>query len=240
MDADTRHQLKQNELAEFLANLRNLGKREFLTYLGVIVVVILAIAAYRYTRYRQVQRLVAATQALQRINVSDPELGDAPLANLRTLIADYAGTPVEALARVKLAEGLEVRGKQAGNDELLRQAARELEAVLKLPDVPHQVRAGAEYRLGIVYESLREFDKAREHLEKLSQDAAYAGTSFPELAEIRLENLDDYAQPVKFEPGPKPPPELEAPATRPGGQTAIQAAPAPATRPSTTNVKPSE
>ncbi len=227
MDADTRHQLKQNELAEALGKMRDLTNRETLMWIALIVLVILVYAAYRYRAYAQVSAEAAACQQLRNLTsqVADPAMGDAPLAQLRDLIANVAGSPLEGLARLQLGEGLEARAKHDGGDELFKEAAQQYEAVVKLAAAPASVRAAAAYRLGLVYESLRKFDEARSAYESVKRNPAYAGTPYPDMAAGRLEQLDDFARPVKFLPGVKPLPTTQ-PTTQATSQPSIQAAPA--------------
>ena len=81
MDADTRHQLKQNELAETLSKLRDFSDKRTLTWLAVIVAIALVYAGYRYWSW---QHEVGVTEAYQTLanargSVADASLGDAPL-----------------------------------------------------------------------------------------------------------------------------------------------------------------
>ncbi len=226
MDADTRHQLKQNELAEALGKMRDLTNRETLMWVALIVLIVLVYAAYKYRAYARVSAEAAACQQLRGLTqqVADPTMGDAPLAKLRDLIARQAGSPLEGLARLQLGEGLEARGKREGGEPMLQQAVQEYQAVLKLGTASSAVKAAAAYRLGMVYESLRQFDQARSAYESVTRNPAYAGTPYPELAAQRLDKLDEFAKPVKFLPGVKPLPTTQpAQAT---SQPSIQAAPA--------------
>ena len=209
MDADTRHQLKQNELAEALARIRDFSDRRTLTWLGVILLIALAYAGYKYWRWRQEAQMVSAFEALASVNAVDTSRGDAPLAQLRQLITDSSDPGLVSLSRLQLARGLESRGRTAEGAAKLAEAEAEYRAILATPEAPNLVKAAAVYRLGIMYETRRDFAKARESHTMLTADQRFAGSPFVDLAAARLELLDKLAVSIKFEPGFKPLPPAE-------------------------------
>ena len=218
MDADTRHQLKQNELAEALSKLVDFSDKRTTGWLVAILVVALGYAGYKFWGWRQQARLVEAHQTLAQINSLDASMGDAPLEQLRQLIAQNSQPGLVALARLKLSEGLETRGQGADGVTRLAEAEAEYNTILNMPDAPCAAKAPALYRLGIICESKRDFEQAREAYTTLSRDPSYQGSPFVTVAEARLERLDDLAVPVVFEPGmsPVPIPEpVPEPTTQP-------------------------
>lgn len=214
MDADTRHQLKQNELAEALARLRDFSDRRTAAWLAVILVIALGYAGYKFWRWQQRVQVVESYQTLASAGtgVVDASLGDAPLAQLRQLIADNSQPGLVALSRLQLAQGLEARGQTAETASKLTEAETQYQAILDMPEAPKYIKAAAVFRLGMLYETRREFDRARETYTGLSEDARFAGSPFIELATQRLEQLDRLALPIDFEPGVRPLPA--APATQ--------------------------
>jgi hypothetical protein len=208
MDADTRHQLKQNELAEALSKLVSFSDKRTLAWLVVILVVALAYAGYKLWSWRQHTHLIDAQQTLAQINAIDTSLGEAPLEQLRRLIADSSQPGLLALARLRLAEGLEARGKLADGSAKLAEAEAEYNSLLRMPGAPGTIKAAALYRLGIICENKRDFAGAREMYTTLSRNPSYRGSPFVTVAEARLKQLDELAVPVAFEPGmnPAPPP----------------------------------
>lgn len=236
MDADTRHQLRQNELAEALSKIWDFSDRRSLTWLGVIVVIALAYVGYKYWGWRQQTNLIQAERALSSLNPADPSLGNAPLDQLRRLIAENSDPGLLGRARLLLAQGLEARGLGPDGAERLQQAERVYQEILAMPQAPAVVKAPAKYRLGILYETRRDFEAARETYTSLSTDSGFAGSPFTGLAEARLESLDELAKQVTFEAGVRPlsTEEPEAPApdvgaapqTQPAG-AAFEAPPAP-------------
>ena len=241
MDADTRHQLRQNELAEVLARLRNFGDKRITGWLTAIVVVALGYAGYRFWQWRQDARLVQSYQALASVDATDASLGDAPLARLRELIADGSQPGLVAISRLQLAQGLEARGQGSGETakEKLDRAEAQYKVILDTVDAPDAIKAPAMYRLALLYETKRDFELARQTYAALSEDRRFVGSPFGDLALMRLELLEDLSTPVEFEPGVKPLAEIPQPASQPASPPAIsdavgdalQTPAAPATQP---------
>jgi predicted negative regulator of RcsB-dependent stress response len=224
MDADTRHQLRQNELAEALAKLKDFGDRRTVAWTALILAIALGYVGYKFWRWRQHNQVVAAYQALGGVDPTDASLGDAPLTRLRELIAGNSQPGLVALSRLRLAQGLEARGQIAGGSEKLAEAEAEYHAVLNMPEAPNHFKASAMYRLGMLHETRRDFDQARATYASLSQDQRLAGSPFVELAAQRLDQLDELARPIVFKPGVKPLPTTQPiteamshPATQPAG-----------------------
>jgi predicted negative regulator of RcsB-dependent stress response len=204
MDADTRHQLKKNELAEALSKVVDFSDKRTIGWLVVIVVVALGYAGYKFWGWQQRTQLTNAQQALADINALDPSLGDAPMDQLRRLIADNNQPGVLALARLKLAEGLEARAEGTDQAGKLTEAEAEYNAILSLAGAPNAAKAPALYRLGMMGESKRDLEQAREMYTTLSRNPGYAGSPFVAAAEARLELLAELAVPVVFERGMNP------------------------------------
>jgi predicted negative regulator of RcsB-dependent stress response len=208
MDADTRHQLKQNELAEALRNLVAFSDKRTTAWIVVLLVIALAYAGYKLWGWRQEVHLVQAAQALTKINATDASLGDAPLAQLRQLIGENRRSRLVPLARLKLAEGLDARAGEADGAAKLAEAETQYRDIINMPKALPAIKAPALYRLGIICETKRDFEQARQLYTTLSHDPSYKGSPFAGLAETRIARLDELAVPVVFEPGmnPAPPP----------------------------------
>ncbi|MBU0639971.1 MAG: hypothetical protein KKB50_13970 [Planctomycetes bacterium] len=247
MDADTRHQLKQNELAVALGQLRKLGDVRTRYWLIAIVVVVAAILVYRYSRAQQAQTVVQEWARLAAIDPMAMTQDSAPLDELRSLISQSSNPGFAAVARLQLTWALrqQAQADPERAETLLREAANELKLVADAPDTAAPLAAAAHYALGSVYESLGEFDQAKTTYETLITNNRYVGSPFPAMASERIEGVDALRVRVTFEPGDPPPPPLpevepplpvttqptSAPAEPGEGADAEAGAAAPASRP---------
>lgn len=212
MDADTRHQLKQNEFAEALGKLRDFSDKRTIGWIVVIILIAVGYAGMKFWNWRSQERLAQNCRAVLAIQTNDPSLGDAPLAQLRQIISDSSGTEAEALARLKLAEGLQTRGVGADGAASLDKAEQEFTNLLNNASASGHIRAIACFRLAALYETKRDFARAEEMYRKLTGESPFAGSPYQELASFRVDMLDELAEPVRFTPGVRPLPPVGPPA----------------------------
>lgn len=214
MDAEKRHQLKTNELAEALGKIRDFGSDPQTRYwlLGLVILVV-AVVGYRWWAGRQQRQSISAWAALAQVGGGPERDVDAIGDELRALIADAPDALFAVNARVRLAILL---CRQAEEDtgrskELLTQAVEVLRQVVDDPVAPPALVAAAAFSLGTSCESLRDFDGATAAYRRITDEPRFAGSPFTDLAARRLETLGELSVPVHFEPGmPPPEPEPEA------------------------------
>lgn len=239
MDADTRHQLKQNELAEALAKLRDLRDPRFLYTVGAVVVIAIGVLAWYGWRYTQRQSLEQGWQRLEKIAASmsagDPAVTASAQSDLRTMIRDTSSHWLLGYARLELARSLVETGllQPTDREANFAEAVKVLTELRTDPDAPPLINAPATFLLATTHESLREFDQAKDLYQALVNDARYAGSPYTTLATERLADIETLAAPVVFVPGDPPPPALaSAPATASAPVATAPVATAPATPPS--------
>ena len=212
MDADTRHQLKTNELADALASLKDLKSPRFLYSAGAVVVVAIAVLAWFGWRYSQ--RLAAERDwdRLERVvlGLSDTDANVAAGAQneLRAMLQEKLPPSVLGYARIELARSQVERGlaDPSARPAAFEEAAKVLEQVRSDPESTPMLQAAATFLSASTAESLRQFDRARELYQALVQDTRYAGSPYKALADFRLADLDKLAKSVAFVPGDPPPP----------------------------------
>lgn len=234
MDADTRHELQQNELGQLLARLKTLSAREVLTYLGAIVVVILAIVGYRTW---QSSLLAAKSQAwtdLITAGAPRPGLdGNIELPDRVEALRAYMQTHNEpsaiGAARLRLAKALieKAAADAAQRQILLDEALTHLDALRADSSASPALRAAATLLSGTAYETRRDTAKARE-MYRLFEGPELSHSAMAEIARQRLETLDQVTVRVPFVPGSPPPPPTPEPAT-PALPTESAPTPAPST-----------
>ncbi len=216
MDADTRHALKQNELAEALVKLRNLDNPTTRYILIGLAVLIVLVGVWKLYAYAQTQALETGWKQFseldQRLSDPDPAKAAAARDELRKLAAGASNSDLAGHAWVRYAGACLEQAVKAPEqaDALLREATQALEQVTAGRAAP-LVRAAAWFALGTAYEGQRDWDKARQAYEMLtSRDGAFAASPFVFAARERLSNLAELATPIVFAPGGPPLPEATA------------------------------
>lgn len=219
MDAETRHELQQNELGQFLARLKSLSAREILTYLGVIVVVILAIVGYRTWQSSQLAAKSQAWTDLITAGAPRPGLdGNLELPDRVEALRNYMQTHDEpsamSAARLRLARALIDKAATDGAQRqlLLDEALTHLDALRADNSAPPALRAAATLLAGTAYETRRDAAKARE-MYRLFENADLSGSAIADIARRRLETIDQVSARVAFVPGSPPPPPAPEPVT---------------------------
>jgi predicted negative regulator of RcsB-dependent stress response len=230
MDAEQRHELKTNELANLLLKLKDWSDKYLNTVLTIVAAAALAWAGYRFWAWRQENALQAAWAEVSRANIRDLTAGDAPLDQLRRVAKDAPDATVAAIARIRLAAGLIQRADEAGGEVRLNEAASELRSVVS-SGVADSLKAAALFKLGSVCEGQRDLKSAREAYQQIVSTPQFETLPFRGLAEDRLKTLDDLAVRVEFLPGapplPVPPAPASAPATAPTSAPVPELAPIP-------------
>jgi predicted negative regulator of RcsB-dependent stress response len=223
MDAEQRHELKTNELANFLLKLKEWSDKYLNTVLTIVAVAALAWAGYRFWSWRQENAVHAAWAEVSRANIRDLTAGDAPLDQLRRVIAEAPDPTVAAIARIRLATGLVQRAGEAGGEARLSEAATELRNVVNSGEAD-SLKGAALFKLATVSEGQRDMKAAREAYETLINNPQYAALPFKTLAEDRIKTLDEIAARVEFLPGAAPLPTPPATASAPASAKATDAA----------------
>lgn len=231
MKSDHRHELKSNELADWLTHFPEWAQENRTTLIGAGVVIVLVIGVYFVRFYRkdvvevrhhvQLTNLVTQVPAQKRVIAraagqgTDQSIVLLPVAQDLQDFADGTGNDrMGALALIKRAEALRAelhyRLAGAGQDDVAKQIAQAqssyqqaLERAVSNPTLA----AIAEFGLGLCDEELGNFDKAKQAYRAVAENPAYEGTTGQAAAAHRLRTMDDYQGAVVFKPAPQPKPE---------------------------------
>lgn len=229
MKSDHRHELKTNELADWLEHIPEWAQQNRKNIMAVAAILLVAIIVYFWSYYRrevvaarnQERLTLLVTQVPQRINEAmrtSSQNGDQTLAlsslgeDLKEFAGDISNDNMAALALVKRGETiraeLHLRPTDVSRDELTAQIAKAQasyqEALDRKPSNP-ALAAAAQFGLGLCEEELGNFDKAAEIYRAMTQNAEYAGTVAQAAADYRLKIMGDYKAPVTFKPAPPEP-----------------------------------
>ncbi len=229
MKSDHRHELKTNELADWLTHLPAWAQQNRTNLLAVAAVIVLAIIVYFWSFYRshvvsvrnQERLTLLVSQVPEKINEAmraSMENKDQSLAlasvqeDLKEFADDLSDDNMAALALIKRGEAiraeLHLRLADAGRDELTAQIAKAQasyqEALDRKPSNP-ALAAAAQFGLGLCEEELGNFDKAAEIYRAVAQKPEYTGAVAKAAAEYRLKTMDDFKAQIVFKPAPPQP-----------------------------------
>jgi len=254
MKSDHRHELKTNELAEWLSNLPQWAKENLKTIIFVSVL-IAAVAAFYIWKIRsknivEVRKKLEFTNLLNQLSGSKMQILAAqaqgrdlsfillePANNLRTFAQNANNDRMAALALIKQAETLRIElhyrpgaiSEQDLTAQINRAKASYAEAIQKSSSNP-SLMAAAEFGLGLCEEELGNFEKAEQIYRDIAANPNFEGTVAIAQAKYRLNTMADYKQKVVFKPAPKKPAPAELP------QPLIQIKPADTNQPADINL----
>ncbi|MHC4264936.1 MAG: tetratricopeptide repeat protein [Planctomycetota bacterium] len=226
MKSEHRHELKTNELAEWLINFPHWFKQNLhmIMYLSVGIVVIASIFIYFwYTKnVRTVGQMSEFTNTIltipqqkmriinDQIRGSDSSYVLLQSANELELIAKNSKEEgMVALAYIKNAEiirtELHYRPRAVTQAEIRKQinSAKKSynQAIERSASIP-TLRASAQYGLGLCEEELSNFAEAKKIYEDIINTVEYEGTIGAAQAKLRLKEMDNYQQLLVFQPRP--------------------------------------
>lgn len=233
MDAETRHQLKTNELGEALRRLGQLEDPRLLWVLVGVLVVLIGWAGYRYVSQQRQQEVAQAWESV--VQYSGPAaLDDQATRALGSIAQDAPNAAVSAAARLRLRLSERSDALDAGDKAALGGIATELLAMADSSSVPRPFRAAALYAAGVTHEDQGLYDEARAIYRRLQSDE-FGGSPFSEFAQMRIDALEGGVPEVVFKPG-MPPLDIEdvLPADEPAAEPDAEPAAGDAVEPTTT------
>ncbi len=237
MDADTRHQLKQNELAEAIQKLRELDKSTVYLIVAILVIIVL-FAAYRIWTWQSARAEAANWQSL--VQMGQPATGASPdmLDGLRGIADGSTTSALSNAARLELAGALAAEATETSDPQKLTEAAAVLQPLVDQHlQIPPAVGGPALYLLAGIQESQRDFDGARATYEMLQSDH-FAGSSLQVLVSAKLDSLDSLRTPIALQPGLPPQPQSEVVAPTPADLAAAAESTPPAANAEDSPVEP--
>ena len=236
MDAQHRHDLKTNELADWLTQTPEFLKKNASTLIGAALILVGIITWPMFTRMRQasdISKAVAVTESIQNlerdiygvIQAAEKDTEARQLAigalvvNANALLEQAAkidNPDLAALAQIKAAQALRtelhVRAERIGVDEVhtrIGQAQDAYNKALTSATTP-TLKAMAKLGLGLCAEELGQRDAAAAIYKEIIAAPEFAATVFPTQAQQRLTSLDDNLETFVFAPAPAAAPTADA------------------------------
>jgi hypothetical protein len=244
MKAEHRHELKTNELAQWLNNLPTWAQQNLrtITYVAVVAVIVVGYTIwYRYQKtvvtgreqanmtalLSQIPQLKAYIAQTQTEGADNSYMLMQPANGLENIAGTSKNDSVAALALIKQADilrtELHFRPGSVSRQDLENQTGKAkqyytkalIEHLKRSPN--HSLEALAKLGLGLCEEELGNFDQARKIYDELATGAAFEGTTSAAAAKQRLALMDSFNQKIVLMPSPKPvtPAPTEPPAIQP-------------------------
>lgn len=229
MDAKHRHELKTNELADWLTHAPDFLKRNASTIIGIALILIGLITWPMFSRMRQqrdIAKAASITEMIQSLEAdvyrilqaaeqeeggSVEEASNALLVSANALLdqADQTGNPdLQALAQIKAAQALRtelhLRPGLIDVEDVhsrIEQARQAYEKALAAATTP-TLKAMATLGLGLCAEELGQRDQAAEIYQHIIDAPEFAATLFPAKARQRLAALNENLETFAFAPAP--------------------------------------
>jgi tetratricopeptide (TPR) repeat protein len=237
MRPDHRHELKTNELAEWIMTFPQWARENMTFLIGTAAVCVVAAALYFGLFYRknivlahdrEVLTSLVTQLPFQKIQVIQGQTQGkeqsymlvAAANNLRDFAQGAKDDRMAAVALIERAEALRAElHYRIGNvtrDEIAQQigqAKESYEEALRRASSSASLTAQAKYGLGLCEEELGNFDDAERIYREVAHDPNFAGTVTKVAAAHRLKTMSDYKKTIVFRPAPQIPtfiPELLA------------------------------
>jgi tetratricopeptide (TPR) repeat protein len=228
MKSDHRHELKTNELAEWIANFPQWARDNGKIVIGVSVVAALVIGSalwyWRKTNVELVEQQLEFTNLIAKIPQNKIQVlmaqssgRDTSIMLIETAVALETvanGTQDEnmaALALIKRAESLRAREhyrQETVNPADLRTAVEGAKVAytkaVSMAENNPPLMAMARFGLGLCEEEIGKFNEAEKIYRELIENSDFEGTTAVVRAQRRLETMDDYKKRIVFKPAPIP------------------------------------
>jgi tetratricopeptide (TPR) repeat protein len=230
MKPEHRHELKTNELAEWISNFPQWAKKNSTTiiYLSVLAIVVAGVYFWKVYEKRTIsdrerlkftglmsQILEGKTQILhaqaQGVDISYTLIQAAD--DLQSIAQNVKDEQVAALALIKRAEALRMelhyRLGSIKSEDLTAQINRAKDSYTKAIEKSStnpSLMATAKLGLGLCEEELGNFEQARQIYSEIVANTDFESTVAAAQAKERLSTMADYQQPVVFTPSPQQPP----------------------------------
>lgn len=233
MKSEHRHELKTNELAEWLGNLPQWTKDNLVTVICVSVVIVVLAVVYIWLGYNrnvvQVRQRADFTRLLSQISIAKMQIIQAQeqeqvqdqsfrLIQAADPLGAFAQTTkndqMAALAFIKQAQAIRAELHYGPADEkyLKEQIEKARDCYTQALDRSSvnttlaTLAAEAEFGLGLCEEELGNFEKARQIYQDVVANDDYAGTVPVVQAERRMKIMSDFKEEIAFKPNPNPKP----------------------------------
>jgi hypothetical protein len=227
MKSEHRHELKTNELADWLANFPQWAKENRITIIGVLLVIVIAGAVYIWKIHRRnvmTQKQIELTNYMSQVLGAKERIMDAqskgtdlsyillqPANNLKSFAQTVKDDRMAAFALIKRAEALRTELHYRLGPVNQQDFATQInlakdsynEAIKKAVPFP-SLMAEAKFGLGLCEEDLGNFEAAKQIYQDITTNSDFDGIAAKVSAKQRLATMSDYKTKVVFHSSAKP------------------------------------
>jgi tetratricopeptide (TPR) repeat protein len=231
MDTEHRHELKTNELADWIVHLPGFLRKNWAQITGVVLIVVALLVIPLFKRTRQSttsQHQADTTQLIQKIAQEKVTMVSNQKAGIMETQSQFlvaAGSLEDAakkeqspypaaLALIKRAEALRADLHFQSTDvsqstvaAQISQARKAYELAIEKAKGNNTLTAMAKIGLGLCAEEVGKVDRAREIYEEIIANTDFAATMFSAQAQFRLDAMDDNRTEFVFVAAPQPEPQ---------------------------------
>ena len=230
MKAEHRHELKTNELADWMAHFPQWAKKNRNMIIYMVVLAIVVVGLYVWKGYSEPKlklenkfRLAALVDNLEQakqlflrdqIDSVDVSLRFAQLANdFKQFASMIDDKNMAALALIKRGQALrmDMHYRTSTPDapilkSQMEDAIASYEQAITNASKNPNLAATATFSIGLCHEEMGDFAKAREIYSQVSTNAEFEGTIAVAQAKQRLGSMSDYEKKLVFKAPPAPQP----------------------------------
>ena len=231
MKSKHRHELKSNELAEWLANFPQWIKENQKTIIGLVVLIIVIIGYFSWKSFKisaQEQERLEFTSLLNSITQTEMDTVNAQMqgndvsylllqraSDLKKFAEKTSNDNIAAISLIKQADAIREELHYRMGDvsqqvltEQINQAKISYNKALELSSSNNSLKAIATFGLGLCAEELGNFNEARQIYQDVADNPDFEGTATVIQAKIRLKTMSDYEKNIVFLPAPIPEPDI--------------------------------
>lgn len=225
MKAEHRHELKTNELVDWMTHFPQWARKNASTIIIVLVVIIAAVAFYTFKNYRSSARSEEEIQFTSIANQVEATMDNVlraqnegkdlsfmllqPAENLQVYADTTDNKNIAALALIKRAEALRAelhyRMSSVTKKDITEQIAKAQESYRKALEIsPSDINlvVMANYGLGLCAEELGDYDSASKIYQDIIANTDFDPTVAYYRAKYRLSIMDDFKQKITFKAAP--------------------------------------
>ena len=236
MDADHRHELKENDLAEFITNFGSWWSKHGTTLLIAVLVIAAVLVGKRFVESRNAAVQEEAWSDLALASSPESYRAVAQSHSLQTVqaLADLRGADLwleKAVAPAPLpkeeaaADTPETTASASITQQALDEAALAYERVANDSQAHHVFKLNAHLGLAAVAEGREDWAQAHKQYTRVIEQAGTGYEAIAAQAKARMAQLDRLKNPVVFGPDPEPVATTPAPQPAPEVDTSLDLTP---------------